>query len=735
MSDEEPPPETTGEPEDPGEPEPDEPEPKPEIGAADPEEPASRLQDADPDEEQERDNGEQQAFDMRVANLRGEMFGDTHQHGEHGKIYQAQSIVFASGGASPRPRVGPLPARTLRALRRTYARSPSCTSLLDGFGSAPVQALIGSRGTGRTTTALYAVMEHLAPASSAVHEDPTELTDRVHMIEAESGLEGFHGDAAPKNSGLVLVLGSGESAPGAGWLGEVGRSLKERGSVLVVVADTQPAGSTVVTTENVVTYEPPPNERVLARYLQADLGEDEVDRLMALPVVRTELARCHSPRETATYALELIAGVHEGRTPEDVVQNRDPTEAIAEARKELASERRTFLIACAVLDGLDAGTVVPESERLAKLQGVSLTKDIPISDWSACADIRSAGGGDGNTVHLVHPRLASKILEVAWQEQVGLRGALLPWLKDLAVHQDMRVRVKAAQAMARLATYDFKVIRREVLRVWAADGGYRTRQAVAWTLEALALAEDGRFAGRVRGLVSDWVRSRDVCLQAAGVAAYGTFLGAEYPDSALKAMRRIAGGRLQRLDRRRGGVERAERELSTIVEKAILDVFLAGAYEKVVGELADWTRLPFWRWRRCAATCLVRLSKQDGGLPGWPMLMELADGQARFRADVAQLWRNALNEEHRSVNAWPHLRRLINLAETADRRWPAAGDPDDWSDEALRFHALVRRLLTDIAAGSGPADAKRVRTLRFHVTFWEFQDGRQLTVIPDSLRN
>ncbi len=708
------------------------------------------LEDADPDEnllaDKERDEGEQAAFDTRVDGFR-RMFGDTEMTGDRARLYQARFMAFFNGEGSPRPRVGPVSARYMQTLRRTYVCGVSYQELLHGLADCPVQTLVGTRGQGRTTTALAAVAERVAPGSE-------DLTGKVHIIEVEGQARTFDGSAVPENCGLVLVLDPGESAPGVARTGQIARNLPH-GSVLVVVADTMPTGSSALNAENLTRYVMPQLEQVFTSHMNVLVDRSYAAEISAREAVRAELGRCRTPREAAQLALDIAEGWKGGRVPEDVIAARDPADLIKHAHDELIDSRRwlrAFLVVCAVLDGLAAGTVIRERSRFADLMpknGASEESDRtvlstkPIGEWSRCVELSSSVGGTGRTVRLLHPRLVSKILEEVWQDHIQLRDALLTWLRTLAVHPDVRVRVKAAQAVAKLATYDFDVIKREVLRAWAGDGGFRTRQAVAWALEALALADGGRFAARVRGLVRDWARSSDVRLQAGGVATYGTFLGSEYPDEALECMRRIAGGRLYRANGQRKGVELAERELANIVQQSIVDVFLAGAHEKVVHELAEWTRMPAWRWRRCAAKCLVRLAGRNGTEPGWPLLMELADRQPGFRADVSLLWRNALASEHDAVAPWDALRRLILLAENADRQWPAAGDTSPlattmasggWSAEALRFHTLTRGLLIDIATGDTPADDARVRSLRFHIQLWEFRDGRRLTVVPDSLR-
>ncbi|MEO3810623.1 hypothetical protein ABGB17_16610 [Sphaerisporangium sp. B11E5] len=718
------------------------------------------LQDSDPDEahlaEKEREDSEQVALDTRVAGFR-RMFGEswakgdgpaftTLMAGDQARAYQAKYMLFLQGEGSRRSRAAPLPTRIMGKLRSTFAQSSSYRALLDGFADDPAQTLLGSPDTGRTTTALAAVAAWVAP-------DGGGLDGRVHVMEGP--LASFDDAAVPKDGGLVFLLDGGEAAPGLAWLNATARTLAERRSVLVVVADT-PAETTSMGADNLVRHIPPRPVEVLERHLSVRLRPDQVSALLAHPAVQLESHRCRSPYEAAALAGDLADGCDNGHDADAVLAHRDLPALEERIRQELAGKgSRTFLVTCAVLDGLTVGTVARERLRFAKLQAADDQSDgddstgrfdKPIGEWSGSVVVRSTGAGAGRTVHLVHPRLVAKVLETAWQDHVGMRDVLLDWLKKLAVHPDVQVRVKAAQAMAKLATYDFEVIKREVLKEWARDGRFRTRQAVAWALEALALADDGRFARRVQSMVRDWVRSQQASLQAAGVATYGTFLGAEYPESALQAMRRIAGGRLSAADGQRSGADRAERELANIVQKAILDMFLAGAHEQVIRELATWTRLSLWRWRRCAAECLVRLSRERGELPYRPLLMEIAEERHGFRGDVAQLWRNALLPEHQRVGAWEALRRLVLLAESAGRSSPEiedrmtvvpaaldeAGSPADRSVTAAQ--ASVRRLLSDIAAGDSPADAARVRSLRFHIDFWEFRQGRRLSVVPSSLR-
>jgi hypothetical protein len=727
-----------------------EPAPAPQARAGPP------LEDADPDSgplgDDEREQGSQDAFDARVDGLdtmladgerRHSVYGDITSTGERAQINQVHHQENYYGQErSARPVITALPARYVKMMRGTYIESESYHDLLRGFGQSPLQVLVGrEHNRGRATTALAAVAAHAAPPGA-------DLTDKVHFVETRGDAESVALSGLPARSGLVLVLGEGEPVPGPVWLAQVNRTLSAPGcgSVLVVVASEAPYGQVDA---GLVTYTMPPLELICEAHLRARLERGLARGIAAMAAVLNELGSYRSPEEARLLAKDLAEGYRRGLAAKVIIANRDPETQLKQIDSQLTEApvwQRAYLVASAVLDGTSVGTVVREASRLADLveaDGETRESDRgerftgKMRDWSeGCVELGDTAEGTGRTVRVVHQRLVPRILEEVWQEHVGMRDAMLAWLKQLAVHPEVRVRVKGAQAVAKLATYDFDVIRREILAPWAGNGGFRPRQAAAWALEALALAEGGRLAPRVRGLVREWVRGSNVQLEAAGVAAYGTFLGAEYPTEALKSMREVVAGRLLGAGGR-DRVERAERELANIVRAATLEMFVAGAQNQVVAELAEWTRMPMWRLRRCSARCLVGLAKREGGQPGWPVLLELADGRDSFRANVSVLWCNALAAENDPAAAWDALHRLILRAENAGQQWPAAAGMmtrAELSDEAVRFRELVRRLLTDIASGDRPADRERLRSLRFHIRLWEFRDRRRLALVPDWMR-
>ncbi|WP_239394117.1 hypothetical protein [Frankia sp. CiP3] len=692
------------------------------------------------------EEGQEEAHNVRLAGFQW-LLGDGNLPagtsnlltGDGNRIFQADTMTVVQGVRPGRSYRGTWSTDDLSELRRSYAPGESHRALLSGFERHRVQVLLGRAGYGRTTTALAAVADWVAPSGGS-------LTDLVYIMDTDDLSTSMDGGVLPAGAGAVLVLAPGTRAPGVAWKNEVTGRLPPE-AVLVVVADTPPAATSAHNTAYLVEYALPRLADVLAQHLRTLLDERVAARIQALQAVRDELKLCRRPREAARLAVELADGWHNGLEPEVLLKARHPTELLNDAEKELAEGtrwERAFLVSGAIFDGLAVGLVTREASRLAAVMprtGAPDERDsvsappTPISDWSKCVRVGAPEAGTSLVARPAHPSLIPFVLEMLWQKHIPLRDPLLAWLKSTATHPDIRVRVKAAQAVAKLATYDFDVIRNEVLRPWADDGGARSRQTAAWALEALALIDDRRYAARVRVLVRGWSRENNVQRQAAGIVAYGTYLGSEYADEALACMRRAAGGRVRRPPGRRDGVEQTERVLAKIVEQSIVDVFVAGARETVVAELAEWTRMPVWRCRQCAGRCLVRLAGRRDPGSSWPILMELIKVEPELRMDVFALWRNALDE-----NPGPTakaLHRLIGMAERADQEMSTSAvgqDPAPQTPEAVQFRALTYELLSELASGDTQADRERRRRLRFLIHLWEFRDQRQLTIIPSILR-
>jgi hypothetical protein len=332
----------------------------------------------------------------------------------------------------------------------------------------------------------------------------------------------------------------------------------------------------------------------------------------------------------------------------------------------------------------------------------------PIEEWARC--VRSlepdlaTPPGTGRVIRLEHPALGPALLTTAWQSHVGMRDAIMTWVRQLADHEDAGVRIAAAQIAGKLATYDFTVIRTEILTAWAASGKFSHRQAVACAVEPLA--QQKLLSGRVRKMVRGWASGLDPSRCAAAIAVYGTGYGASYPDEAIDGMTRIARSRVLTSTGRRA--RDTEQALARAISRSMTEMFAAGADAQVVSALHRWTLSDAWLLRWAAARSLTRLARQGGNRPA---LLVLAGQQPKLRDAIVELWRTALVEGESVRDAWNALRYWVTDAD--------AGPAGDWLRE------LVAVLGADPRVGG---------RLHYHVTLWEFQSGRRISVIPHDLR-
>ncbi|MET8140594.1 hypothetical protein ABZU32_09820 [Sphaerisporangium sp. NPDC005288] len=677
-------------------------------------EPEEKLEDADPDASAADDDD---AYAARMEGLRSRTH-ETNVHGERARVFQAEELNYFAGEVSARPRHGPLGAAFITKLKKTFARTPGADLLCEALDLSPVQCYVGEPGEGRTTAAIAAAIAFLRNRGRAA-------AGNVRILASERGLAAIEAGAMPKDSAMILILGPDEPAPELSWLAPIAAELRPLGSVLIVVTATEPVGPGVLKSDCMVRHVPPAPEAVFSRHLSARLEESRTRQILTLPAVSRQVQRCASPRMAAALAADVLSEVQGGVPDDRLLARRDPAKDLDQAADELRGPelwQKSFLICSAVLHRQAAGTATREASRFATLHLAGTGNDGmrrsewftgPMSEWSKCVELAGevSGDGMGRTVRLSHEELETWILQVVWQDHLGERDTLVKWLGPLGHHPRSPVRVKAAHAAARLACYDFDVISREVIQPWAGDGGYRPRMTAAWALEWLS---EGRFARKARGLVRRWAREGNVQLRATAIAAYGTLLGANDPDEALNAMRDIVGGRIQRLDGRRdSSMDRAERELLSIVQQALLNVFRDGVEEKIVHELAEWTRLPHWRWRQAAARCLLRLAPRKGRDRGWPRLAELAVDQPSVHDDLVRLWCNALSREQGDEKAWDALHRWLVLAGALPDSRARVASPG--------LDGLMDRLLAGIRA-DGPSLAA---SLDFHLRVWRFRDDRR----------
>jgi hypothetical protein len=667
-----------------------------------------RLEDKDPEPESSDNDA------AEVDRQRG-MFRLNMLKSNRNQVFQADLIKFYGTEVSSVPRHGPVPAALLRKLNSLYVSPPCEGDLLLALSRSPVQCLVGPKRTGRTTAAIVIAGKYFTSLSP-----PRPAEGNIHILATAEGLTNIDASSIPEGKALIMAVEEPEIAV----FSSIEAILRTRGSILILVTATEPVGPAALKQNWMMSFQPPSPEAVFCRHVGLHWPDQRVAELLALDNVRVSLRQCRSPHDGGVLAARVLTELDERRPDEELLAGLEPTGLLEAANKELRENelwRRNFLIAASVLFELTAGTVTREATRLAELRDpgpensqIPRAKrfDGPLTEWSQCVELYDDQNADGagRMVRLTHPQLAEHLLSIVWHDHLGERDVLLAWLLGLGAHPQKRVRVKAAQTAAQLACYDFEVATREVIQMWAADGGFRTRQSSSLALEALAVAAEGRFAERVRGVVRNWAKSGNVQLVAAGVAAYGTFLGANDPDEALARMQDIVGGRIRRWDGRRdSSIEHAEKGLATIVHHAVLAIFDAGAQEKIIQTLASWCRLPHWRWRHAAARSLLDLAGRDGS-DDWPLLADLARAQPTVYADVLTLWRNALDPTYHSENGWNAL-----------RRWKERADHQRGVSGCAEFTGLIDQLFADLRA----SDTGIAENLDFHERIWTFRVSKR----------
>jgi hypothetical protein len=238
-------------------------------------------------------------------------------------------------------------------------------------------------------------------------------------------------------------------------------------------------------------------ERCLCYWLR-ELGVADPARrareVAADPVFHEEFGENGRPREASRLAVDVATCLAEDREYTEVLAER-PQRMSQEARSLLSEEgkgrkyERCFLLAVSVLSGQPMVTVTSAALRLAERVDAAKTTpperdsqwsafDETLGDWLRYAEADDAAGDDParRPVRLRRAALGAAVLEVAWHNHPTLHGPLTSWLHRLTEDPDEaeEVRMAAAQAVGKLAMYDFAEIEREFVRAWVESTSVRS---------------------------------------------------------------------------------------------------------------------------------------------------------------------------------------------------------------------------------------------------------------------
>ncbi|MFC6080420.1 hypothetical protein [Sphaerisporangium aureirubrum] len=618
----------------------------------------------------------------------------------HGRLYQAgRDVHYNHYDGREYPEATPLTEHHLRQLAPAHVvETDGYRRLTAHVAAGRVCLLRGSPGTGRWTAAV-AGLAH-AGARGAIDPRPATFPPGTapHRLRV-AALRDRTGYLVDATAAEWIRTGC------AAGLRHLAHLATQANCAFVVVTD----AATRVGAENsqtlVVSHRAPPVldvfERCLCYWLH-ELGvADSAGRarvIAADSVVREELGELGRPREAGRLAGDIAACLAEGREYTEVLAER-PQRVRQEAKSLLSEEgkgrkyERCFLLAVSVLSGQPMVTVTSAALRLAELVDAAKTTpperdsqwsafDETLGDWLGYAEADDNTGDDParRPIRLRRATLGAAVLEVAWHNHPTLHGPLTSWLHRLTEDPEEaeEVRMAAAQAVGKLAMYDFAEIEREFVRAWVESASVRSHWLAAWALDTAA--GNRAVATKVGALLRTWTGpSGTVRQHSAAVRAYSTTLGGMFPRDALRAVRVVTASR-----------SRLHFEAARVLE----ELFRSGLRDEVVDEMDRWLPGGGQEHEVTAALALMLIAMvpehPEGDRPA--LLAMFADAEADRRHQIGQLWRNALTcSEGVSRLAWDVLRLWVEHAdrEPAASLGPVGGLVEELSEpvgRALCFH-------------------------------------------------
>lgn len=430
--------------------------------------------------------------------------------------------------------------------------------------------------------------------------------------------------------------------------------------------------------------------------------------------VQTALKEVRKPREIVDLAELLI-----GRWDEDLDETLDMRtvrvmEEVAQWFHEADLHQQSLMIALAVLDGSNYGTVAEKAEAFyGRIEaevplppGTVLPTSLTTRErWRSerlqrlRADFvwgyeeRPYGRNPVRLVKFRAETYTDRLLRHAWEEHDVLHQPLLDWLHDLACDRRERVREAAGAALGRLAMVDFDQVIAQAVEPWANDRDFSVREVVARALFQPFIAQDHATETQALQLLEHWSRQGTIPERWTAIAAYGSYIGYVYPHEAIQGLHQMLDARYWMLRRR--------------LVRSVVDFFGVAVQHRlyqrlVLDALTGWTaRENHPHVRTTAVLAFLSLTNLPGS---W---LEFADGPALLwlvredeacRESTARLWLRALDERKTRRPALAELRRWF----TASERQQVLQPP---------LQVLIERM----AAEASEDEADR---LRYHLEGW-----------------
>ncbi|WP_055481361.1 hypothetical protein [Sphaerimonospora mesophila] len=564
--------------------------------------------------------------EQKERQLRAEMIG-VGQNWYGGSEYRAEDggTVFGAGRdlyiQQPEEDVFtiPIPAKSVECIRACFVETASQRELVARLASGSVALLRGEPRSGRWTAASSALLElgltcHTLGAKDLKKVRPSHLrAGHGYVVRADDATWHRHPETVLDQLRAVAVA-------------------SDAVIVALVPAD-------CVVTKSVVIHEPPAAMDVFHKRINY-LAEGLVSELHAyLRHLQEHIVGCR-PWEAVEIAQQFAEGYRQGRALSDMIDNL-PYAALTQLEKNLEKEdapslARHFLISSSVLFGLPEAVVSEAALALAdRIRQEEQKKEEDAEeervlqvwerlsqwvDYSRLSETEGVRGGQGRRID-VRPGLATRLLPSLWAQLPAIRPALYDWLADLVEAEDWRVQVKAAYAIGRLATCDFEVTAGRFFTPWSKEPG--KARVLTWALEAAALA-DRDVAALVGRTLNAWATGT-YNQRLAAALAYGSAIGVGNLDDALGAFHTIA-------------VATSYLETCDAVARSVAEVYTTSTAQKVLRELARWTRGEADSERVTAALAFVRLVSMPQEHEAYPALRD-----HQLISDLVLLWINALS--------------------------------------------------------------------------------------------
>lgn len=671
------------------------PPPTPPVRSADRTEGTDESPDEDSDEENtaecesvELEERERSRSGYQVGSGRDTAFGNIYHYN-----YASRSREVVQHGSLP-------PAR-LTESARVYCAPSSDTDATGALIAQRLVVLHGLEDSGRRSTAVHALDQ-----ATGVHR----AESRVSVLSPSTRPKNLFAGDLPSEHGWLL------DATRCVWPHEVDESelsglldrLSEQDGYLVVLVDDQTLAHTLQ--PYLCAHRAPSARAVLEAHLAArrDYPRAWLARACEDPAVADWLEHLTTPSEAADLADAIAEWADRGGRDPGPDAERRRYQRLSRAALELLRDdgtpenpgRQAFALAGAVLNGESWSRVSEAGGTLALRLCEEQGSGEPVSR-KAFADpvpglVRHLHERD-ERFSLRDPSLTGALLDVLQSRYEVARRCVVRWLMDLGTSADPVYRVRSAQALARCAGHDFVRIRHEVLDAWAEQNRRGVHLTAAWVLEAAYADNDCRE--EVRDLLRDWARAGQWQRRAIAVRAYGTRIGADIPDEALRGIGEAARGR--------------SKSYASLVGHAFTELYTLGLCAQVMETLRDWSH-DTSVLRDLAAEATVRICRTPDGDGPPDLLVRLADPDRKSPvtvAELAALWRIALppssdpadRRAKSTAAAWRGLRDWLKAAATHPR-----------------LTATCDALLTELAT-----DRDLHRRIEQHRHIWRHQDSRK----------